>query len=151
MALLHLRARALVDDLHAHVLLAAAQLRRVDGDEQALDAARLRVLHVLARDLAVPVHVQLQEERLAGRCGVQDVVERARGERRDLWVSAENGIGRWASALDICPVRDTDRRRGGNGTYHLDDAGLRCRAREGELALGVSKLAQGCRGLSGSS
>ena len=147
-ALLHLRARVLVDDLHAHVLLAAAQLRRVDGDEQALDAARLRVLHVLARDLAVPVHVQLQEERLARRRGVQDVVEGARGERRDLQVSAENGIGgdgrQHSTSASVVTLTG-----GGEGTYHLDDAGLRCRARESELALGVSELAKSRRGLSG--
>ena len=67
LALLHLRTRVVVDGLHAHVLLAPAKLRRVDGDEQALHAARLCVLHILARDLAVPVDVQLQEERLVGR------------------------------------------------------------------------------------
>ncbi len=46
------------------------------------------MLHVLARDLAVAVHVQLQEERLPGARRVQDVVERARRERRDLHVRA---------------------------------------------------------------
>ena len=77
LVLLHLSARVVVDELHAHVLLAAAELRRIDGDEEALDATLLRVLHVLARDLAVAVHVQLEEEDLSGRRGVKDVVERA--------------------------------------------------------------------------
>ena len=108
--LLHLGAGVVIDELHAHVLLTAAELGRVDGDEQALDAPLLGVLHVLARDLAVAVDVsvcpdpqrvsnacrviilvrvgtgclQLEEERLAGCSGVHDVVERARRQRRDL-------------------------------------------------------------------
>ncbi len=45
----------------AHVLLAAAELRRVDGDKQGLDAATLRALNQLARDFAVMVDIELEE------------------------------------------------------------------------------------------
>ena len=75
--LLHLGACVIVDGLHPHVLLTSPELRCIDGDEEALDAALLSVLHVLACDLAIAVNVQLKEERLAWRRGVEDVIERA--------------------------------------------------------------------------
>ena len=103
LAILDLGNTLLADLLHAHVLLAAPELRGIDGNEEALHAALLGVLDVLLGDLAVAVDVtsapqskvnrrmfqseedsQLQEERLAGSRRVDDVVERARCEGRDL-------------------------------------------------------------------
>ena len=75
--LLHFSAGRVVNLLHAHVLLATTELGRVDGDEQALDATLLGVLHVLPGDLAVAVDVELNEKRLLVECGVDDVVEGA--------------------------------------------------------------------------
>jgi hypothetical protein len=78
-----LRRRPVGLELLAHVLLAPAELRRVDGDEERLRATTLRLLHELVRDRAVAVHVQLEEERLAGRARAEDLLHRARCERRD--------------------------------------------------------------------
>ena len=103
LALLHFSASVVVDKLHAHILLATPQLWGIDGDEEALYTTALGMLDILFRDLTVAVDVtsapqskvnrrmfqseedsQLQEERLAGSRGVDDVVERARREGRDL-------------------------------------------------------------------
>ena len=96
LALLHFGTRRVVDLLHAHVLLTATKLGRVDGDKEALDATRLCVLDVLLRDLAVAVDIELEEERLVVGLGVEDVVEGARRERSDLsgGVSTMSAIGR---------------------------------------------------------
>lgn len=60
LAVLYLGDTFLADKFHAHVFFAAAELRRVHGDEERFYAARLRVLDVLPCDLAVPVHVPAQ-------------------------------------------------------------------------------------------
>ena len=78
-----LHAAAAVGELGAHVLLAAAQLRGVDGDEQPLAAAALGVLDDAARDLAVAVDVELQPLDLVAAAGVDDLVEGARRQRGD--------------------------------------------------------------------
>ncbi len=106
LALLHLSACVVVDVLHPHILLPAAKLGRVDGDEEPLHPALLGVLHVLPGDFPVAVdvsdgcvarlansarhragehrHAQLEEEDLPRGRGVDDIVERARCKRRDL-------------------------------------------------------------------
>lgn len=78
-----LDAGALVGELGAHVLLAAAELGRVDRDEEALAAAGFGVLDDAVGDVAVAVDVQLQPLHLVATLGVDDVVERARRQRRD--------------------------------------------------------------------
>lgn len=78
-----LDAGPLVDELGAHVLLAAAELRGVDGDEEGLAAPRLGVPHDALRDGPVRVHVQLQPLDLLAPRRVDDLVERARRQRRD--------------------------------------------------------------------
>lgn len=77
-----LHARPLVDELGAHVLLAAAELGRVDGDEEALAAARLGVPHDALRYGPVRIHVQLQPLHLVAAPRVDDLVERARRQGR---------------------------------------------------------------------
>lgn len=78
-----LHARALIDELRAHVLLAAPELRRVDGDKESPAPARLGVPHDALRDGPVRVHVQLQPLHLVAAPCVHDLVEGARRERRD--------------------------------------------------------------------
>lgn len=94
LALLYLSVGGLVDLLHAHVLLATAQLRSIDGDEETLDATRLSVLHILPGDLAVAVDVELDEELLVVYCGVDDLIEGARCESCDLKMSNVSKLGR---------------------------------------------------------
>ena len=72
-----------VVEFAAHVLLAAAQLRRVHRDEQPLTAALLRVPHDALGDGPVAVDVQLQPLHLVALACVHDLVERAARQRRD--------------------------------------------------------------------
>nr|POF04100.1 hypothetical protein CFP56_21855 [Quercus suber] len=72
-----------VGELRAHVLLAPPELRRVDGDEEALAAALLGVLDDAFGDVAVLVDVELQPLHLVALLGVDDLVEGARGEGGD--------------------------------------------------------------------
>ncbi|KAJ3502464.1 hypothetical protein NM208_g16722 [Fusarium decemcellulare] len=66
-----------IGELGAHVLLAAAKLRRIDGDEETLAAALLGVLDNLFGDLAVLVDVELQPLDLVAGLGVDDFVKGA--------------------------------------------------------------------------
>ncbi len=54
---LDLGSSAVIDELHAHVLLTTAELGGVDGDEHCLDPSFLGVLHVSLGDLPVTVHI----------------------------------------------------------------------------------------------
>ena len=67
--------RVLSLELLPHILLPTAELRRVDGDEQRLDAPTFCVLHELLRDRAILVDVQLQELDLSGLRCVDELVE----------------------------------------------------------------------------
>ena len=75
LAFLDLCACIITNELHAHILLTATELRRIDGNEESLDTTLFRVLNVLTRDLAVTVDVELDEEVLAWCSIVDDVVE----------------------------------------------------------------------------
>jgi len=61
----------------AHVLFAAAEERRVDGDEEALAAALFGVFNDFPRNGAVFVDVQLQPLHLVALLGVDDFVKGA--------------------------------------------------------------------------
>lgn len=74
LSLLHFSTSTIINLLHAHVLLAATQLRRVDRNEKTLDATLFGMLHVLLRDLTIAVDVELQEECLVVGLRVDNVV-----------------------------------------------------------------------------
>ena len=74
----------LTDELHAHILLATTELRGIDSDEDSLDTTLLGVLDVLPVDFTVAVDVKLDEEGLAWRGSIDDLVEGAGGEGGDL-------------------------------------------------------------------
>ena len=93
LAVLDLGDTVLLDLLHAHVLLAATELRSIDGDEETLHAALLGVLDVLPGDFTIAVDVELDEEALAVALSVDDVVERAGGEGGDLQAGLSNYAG----------------------------------------------------------
>lgn len=59
LAILHLGGSTVVNELHTHILLAATQLRSIDGDEEGLDATLLSMLNVFLGDLAVTVDVSM--------------------------------------------------------------------------------------------
>lgn len=105
----------LVGELGAHVLLAAAELGRVDGDEESLAAAGLGVLDYFARDLAVLVHVELQPLDLVASLGVDDFVKRARRERGNhldhvvlVRGSREDYFALWVAQLSESRGRDVE-------------------------------------------
>lgn len=85
LALLHLGPGAVINLLHAHVLLTTAELWCIDRDEETFDATRLCMLNVFPGDLAVPVDVELNEEGLAVGLRVDNVIERTRSESSNLW------------------------------------------------------------------
>ena len=75
--------RAVVGELDAHVLLTAAELGRIDGNEESLAAALLGVLDDALGDGAVLVDVELKPLDLITFGGVHDLVKGARGEGGD--------------------------------------------------------------------
>ena len=66
-----------IDLLHTHILLTTSELRSVDGDEETLDTTGFGMLDVLPGDFAVAVDVELEEEVLARRGIVDDIIEGA--------------------------------------------------------------------------
>lgn len=110
-ALLHVTTR--VSELEAHVLLATAQLRRINSDEETLAAAALGGLDDALGDGAVLVDVELQPLDLISLPGVDELVERARGERGDHLddVVAAGGAGEQDLALWVAELAQ---RRGGH-------------------------------------
>src|SRR6266536_1477530 len=67
--------------LTPHILLPPPQLRRIDGNEQALTPPLLRMLHNPLRNLPILIHVQLQPLCLVAFAGIHDLVEGAGCER----------------------------------------------------------------------
>mmetsp|Transcript_74380 Transcript_74380/g.196035 ORF Transcript_74380/g.196035 Transcript_74380/m.196035 type:complete len:602 (-) Transcript_74380:13-1818(-) len=70
-----LHIRALLREFAAHVLLAAAELGRVDGHEERLHTRGLQLLDVLLGAAALGVHVELREEFLARRTRGQHLIQ----------------------------------------------------------------------------
>lgn len=106
-ALLHVA--ALFVKLAAHVLFAASEHGRIDGNEEALAAAGLGMLDNFAGNVTILVDVELQPLDLVAAPGVDNLVKGARGECGD----------------------------------HLDDVVRLGGTGEDDLALWVTKLAQG--------
>jgi hypothetical protein len=77
----------LVNEFHAHILLAAAELRGIDGYEETFHTTLLSMLNILPCDLPVTINVELQELDLTGDRGVNDLIECARCERWDLCIA----------------------------------------------------------------
>ena len=57
LTLLHFGSCIVVNRLHPHVLLPASELWSVHGDEEALDPALFGMLHVLASNLVIAIHI----------------------------------------------------------------------------------------------
>ena len=72
---------ALLGELVAHVLLAAAQLRGIHRHEEGLDTGLLQLGHVLLAAGPLRVHVQLAEDHLVRCAGLQHLVQRVGAQR----------------------------------------------------------------------
>ena len=57
---LNLSTGIIIDTFHSHILLTATKLGSIDGDEESLHTTLLSVLHVLAGDLAISVHIAIE-------------------------------------------------------------------------------------------
>ena len=58
---LNLSTGIIIDTFHSHILLTATKLRSIDSDEETLHTALLSVLHILAGDLAISVHIAVEK------------------------------------------------------------------------------------------
>ena len=161
--------RARVVKFHSHVFLAPSELWRVNGDEEALDTALLRVLHDALRNFAVLVDVP----KGAGKLILAPASQRKapwRPMRRSAFASKRKP-NRYVQLhkLDLARLRGVDelvkragceRRdlvtsisagsaRGRNqerGPHHLYDAMFRAGPGQIQLSVWVAELAQsGCR------
>lgn len=127
-ALLYLGVGRVVNLLHAHILFTATELRSIDGNEEALDATLLSMLHILPGDLAVAVDVELEEELLVIFSCVDDVVERAGCERGDLRMMALHQLQSTST--------------GRSGTDHLDYVVLGRGAGDRQFTFRVSEFSE---------
>ena len=132
LARLVLDVRTFVGELLPHILLAPAELRSVDRDEQALDSALLGVLDNLARDVTVLVDIQLHELDLTRFRRVDDLVERARGQSRN------HLVGGIVDETDACELGHLD-------TTHLNDPLFGSGPSWILLTVGMSELAERSR------